>query len=235
MKTKYFFISYLLLTIFAMSSMISVQAADYKMDVEEDEEFYWTLNTLDEDLADDYGMDDIEDWVGEDAELGAKFKYTITELDDDKINGTDVFIVEYKFWGWATDEADFDDKEDTKRTAYLAQDPDVYEKNNQYFQWVMPTPLEDYLDEIDWDDDYEIDGKILTRTVEYKDLEGDLLYQYTFNDRGVLESLKAMTEDNEVIYEYALPTIPGYELPILLGITAIFTIGIIYTIVKRKK
>ncbi|MFX1258712.1 MAG: Loki-CTERM sorting domain-containing protein [Promethearchaeota archaeon] len=44
-----------------------------------------------------------------------------------------------------------------------------------------------------------------------------------------------MNDDDEVLYEYSrVSAIPGYELPILLGITAAFVIGIIYIIRKRK-
>jgi hypothetical protein len=51
---------------------------------------------------------------------------------------------------------------------------------------------------------------------------------------GVMSDMK-YSEGGKVMFEIALvPAIPGYELSILLGVSAISTIGLIYIVMKKK-
>jgi hypothetical protein len=72
--------------------------------------------------------------------------------------------------------------------------------------------------------------------VDLLNAEDDYTIECTISsDYGTVSKVEFLDGDDEVFYskEGLAPFVPGYELPILLGITAVFTIGIIYAIRKR--
>ncbi|MFX1259054.1 MAG: hypothetical protein ACFFAN_14440 [Promethearchaeota archaeon] len=139
--------------------------------------------------------------------------------------------------------------------------------------FILPIPVADYLDEIEWQDedftyqeygspagdnlaalfgsDYDTDdfthewysdGLTVTHEgsiwwVDDGDLEvDDYIEVWTWGESyGTLDTYQLMNDDEDILWELgAVSAIPGYELPILLGVTAAFVIGIIYVIRKRK-
>ncbi|MFX1257331.1 MAG: Loki-CTERM sorting domain-containing protein [Promethearchaeota archaeon] len=113
--------------------------------------------------------------------------------------------------------------------------------------------LEDEYDsEVDEDDftwDWSVDGNVITGeksfawddNPETTSWEGDTEIEYYIvkitvdESTGIFSLLQLINDDEEVLYEWGtVSAIPGYELPILLGITAACTIGLIYIIRKRK-
>lgn len=249
MKTKHILMGFLLLTAFAF--MVPVKAADYEMGVEEDQELIWSLNSLDEDaMADIWGDDWDEDDFWDDAEVGAKMKMEITKIEDgepyygDIFGGEDSFKVTFDFWYF--DDVDGDnfgdeDVEDSTRTMY--EDPDNYgdDMTVSRYSFLFPVNTEEYFDEMDWHKDTDREG--LKFTIEHDEgdsvwggiADEDITIEITYNTNGVLQNAKLFDKDDNIVAEFSLGSIPGYELPILLGITAIFSIGIIYVMKKKMK
>lgn len=63
----------------------------------------------------------------------------------------------------------------------------------------------------------------------------DVLMEYVYDtSTGLMSSMKYTKGDTVLIEVALLSAIPGYELPILLGITAISTLGLIYLVMKRN-
>ena len=52
---------------------------------------------------------------------------------------------------------------------------------------------------------------------------------------GVMSSMKNTEAERGVVFEIALvPSIPGYELPIILGVSTVSTLCLIYLVMKKK-
>ena len=252
MKAKFFVLAFFILNLAIFST--TVQAADYEIGVEEDTEIILEIKSFDEELADSiYGTDDIEDIIGDDAEVGARQKMVITDIDD----GEDVtyvaygvnlgtyksFMVEYDEWDWTMDTADFDgDPDEDKETLPVPEDPkDLPDDWPMPFD-IIPTPVVDYLDAIDWDKDIDVEDNVLTIKVDkdilklaFKDMKEDVIYEFTYDeDTGIRVRTRFLTTDDEVIVEMSAAGIPGYELPILLGFVGFSTLGLIYITMKRR-
>jgi hypothetical protein len=114
----------------------------------------------------------------------------------------------------------------------------------------LPTSVSDYLDEIVWAPKWENVGN----TVVHHAVQGDLgllptlaFFTYSYNctetwtwdsTYGAWIGYKCQA-NGTTIYEFsielAVPAIPGYDLSLLLGITAFSAVGIIYVIMKKKR
>ena len=127
------------------------------------------------------------------------------------------------------------------------QDPedldDAYDPVGGYaFDVTMPfVPIDvvKYLDEIDeWKEDDNEEWKSKDNTVIHDSIFDEETFVENFiydTENGFLVGYKIFDEDGVLVYEYGLSdVIPGYEIPLILGITGIFTIGLIYIMKKRN-
>ncbi|MFX1358341.1 MAG: hypothetical protein ACFFA8_13800 [Promethearchaeota archaeon] len=115
----------------------------------------------------------------------------------------------------------------------------------------LPTPVAQYLGALVYEPRWgSIDNTIVHNAVYPLDyvysFSAATFYQYLENctetwifdeTYGAFIGYKLQDNESNVIYEYAwlAPGIPGYELTILLGITTVSVIGLIYTMMKKKK
>lgn len=246
MKAKYFLVGFLLLFT-AIFSVMNTQAASYDIEVEEDDELIYTLNTLDEDAMEDiWGKDWDDDDFWDDAEVGAKMKIEIKDIEDGEPYwgfGDDSFKIEFDLWYFDKVDGDkFGNEDEDDQLVYVKEDPKDYtDLKPGRFSFIWPVDTEDYFDDVDWQKDVDQDGLTLAIEVEEDDViwgataDEDCEATMVYNQNGVLQSAKLTYEDDQVVVEWSLGGgIPGYELPLLLGITAIFSIGIIYSIMKRQ-
>ena len=104
----------------------------------------------------------------------------------------------------------------------------------------LPVDVVQYLSEVDYKNDVTVDGSTVIWDADKKDIddiwpkaEEDAVLKLKYRSNGIMESYIWETTDGVVILDIGFSSIPGYELPILLGITAVFTLGLIYAIKKR--
>ncbi|KKL92953.1 hypothetical protein LCGC14_1879560, partial [marine sediment metagenome] len=119
----------------------------------------------------------------------------------------------------------------------------------------LPTPVDQYLEEITWAPKWQNLGNIVVHNAE----AGDLIIDFPLFPPVIGFYLENCTEtwtydetygawigyqikDNEtnIIYEFSidLPStaaIPGFEIPILLSVSMGITISLIYIIMKKKQ
>jgi hypothetical protein len=93
--------------------------------------------------------------------------------------------------------------------------------------------------------DVELDGTSITMEFEYQDNQkdpGDLEDElddwevtFTFSEYG-FQSYVSYSDDGEEFYrKESLQTIPGFEVSVLLGVSAVSIIGVIYVVMKKRK
>jgi hypothetical protein len=104
----------------------------------------------------------------------------------------------------------------------------------------MAKDVDDYtkalIKAVDADDaKYDADTNIITFEVEG---EKDYIIEATVSaDYGVISKLEYKADEDEdafFVKESLAPAVPGYELPVLLGITAVSILGMIYVVRRRR-
>ena len=212
------------------------------------------------------------------SDVGDQTKLKVSKIEEDKVDLTglgdefDMIIITYDSWGvigggeqFYEDPNTEGDAKDTETTGddegevdYIPEDPkdasDIGDATGDpitgiNLPYVLPVDdVEDYLDDIKWEGDWDSDGLEITYDGDDPDEDGfedaneldedgdkiDHFYKITYTAEGVLSSLQLLNDDDEVMYELGLKgAIPGYTIPIFLGVAAAATIGLIYTIIKR--
>ncbi len=226
MKAKYALIGFLFLTMFAFATM--AQAATYSLGVTKGQETVWEIKVIDEDKLEDVGIKDISDYSDGD-KVGMQSKSKVTDIEEK----SDYWVITYDSWDWT--DKNFETKaDDEDKTTKIYKDPKDVGGSSAVISGAA-TPVADYLKAIDWDKDFEVSGTTV-KSVGY-DLGGksDLFVSATYDSNtGGLSDLKYLNEDDEICYEYGTTGIPGYELPVLLGIVGISTIGLIYLVMRKR-
>ena len=259
MEKKHLLVLTLILGFFANG--VFVCGATYEYSVQEDSLYKYEIKTFDAALADQVFKDNdgIEDLLGDGAEVGAmkaRMMTNIIEVDDliskkDGVTKVEGWEIDMWIWTaeWTTNEEDFEDPEVSKiskiNSMDLYKNPEDWGTISGWGGLVVlltitfagcPNPAADYLAGLDWSG-VDIEGTSIVTEYEANDFANvDIDYDYSimFNSNGVFKGYKAQTEDGSLIYEVGLQSaIPGYELPIFLGLTALSAIGLIYWTRKR--
>ncbi len=254
MKRKCFLIGVLLLHIIFLSATVQVQAASYSLGPEKGTEIILEVKTFDKKGLKDVFGDGWEEAIPEEAdEAGLRSKILVREVDEDAdidlgiLGKYDAFGIEADIWEWTDEEFEKEPDEDEFEIVWF-QDPedlnDAYDVVGGYaYDITMPfVPIDvvKFLDEIEeWkeDEDHE-EWKTKDNTVIHDSIFDEETFVEVFiydTENGFLVGYKIFDEDGVLVYEYGLSdVIPGYEIPLILGITGIFTIGLIYIMKKRN-
>lgn len=254
MKRKCFLIGVLLLHIIFLSATVQVQAASYSLGLEKGTEIILEVKTFDKKGLKDVFGDGWEEAIPEEAdEVGLRSKILVREVDEDAdidlgiLGKYDAFGIEADIWEWTDEEFEKEPDEDEFEIVWF-QDPedlnDAYDVVGGYaYDITMPfVPIDvvKFLDEIEeWkeDEDHE-EWKTKDNTVIHDSIFDEETFVEVFiydTGTGFLTGYKIFDEDGVLVYEYGLSdVIPGYEIPLILGITGIFTIGLIYIMKKRN-
>jgi hypothetical protein len=254
MRVKYFLLGIIFLHILLFSTIAQVQAAEssYSLGMKKGTEIILEVEIFDEDGLEDV-FEEYEDAIPEGAdEVGMKYKIIVREVDNDAeidlgiLGDYDAFSIEVDIWEWTKGEFAEDPTEEEFEIVWF-QDPedinDAYDKVGGYaYDIIMPfVPIDvvKFLDEIDeWKEDDHEEWKTKDNMVIHDAIFGEENYVEVFTydpNTGYLVEYKIIDEDGAIVYKYGQSEfIPGYELPIILGIIGIFTIGLIYLMKKRS-
>ena len=252
MKTKYFLLGLILSHIILFSTIAQVKAdSSYSLGIKKGTEIILEVQIFDEDGLEDV-FDEYDDAIPEDAdEVGMKYKIIVREVDKDAeidlgiLGDYDAFGIEADIWEWTDEEFDEEPDEEEFEIVWF-QDPedinDAYDVVGGYaYDIIMPfapISVEKFLDKIDeWKEDDHEEWKTKDNMVIHDSIfdEENFIEIFTYDtETGYLIEFKILDEDGAIIYQYGLSEIiPGYELPLILGIIGIFTIGLIYIMKKR--
>ncbi len=232
-KTSILFL--VLMATFLIGNVIGARAALYDLKVAENDQYIYKVTTVDKDGLEAVFGTNWAQMMGEMGVQDAKTKYVITGITDK----TTYWYITFQYWDWTVGE--FDEYPDST-TYYI----NVYKDPTSlsaYPSLILPVPVDAYLTALvgsipSYAQDY-ISSQDNVLTIDYGKVP---YYPYNYKDvmtwdttNGVISSEK-FTYVGKTIWELTLQgfQIPGYELPIFLGITALSTIGLIY-VIRRKK
>ncbi|MGB5911221.1 MAG: hypothetical protein WBH31_08525 [Promethearchaeia archaeon] len=120
-------------------------------------------------------------------------------------------------------------------------------QNGAYHLAQLPTPVAQYLGAIVWAAKWQNVGNTVVHNADAGDWDSFFTFQYLEDCTEIWEydstygawiGYKILDNETNTIYEFsielAISEIPGFELSVFLGITAMTTVGIIYTLMKKK-
>ena len=224
MKSRNFLLGFFVLSIIAISAMLSANAAVYAIGVKADDSFTYQITTVDEaGLEAVFGTNWASD-MGSSSVKGAKAKYLITKVED----LTTYWKLTVSYWDLTT--ADFAEFPDSSGSMWVYKDPD----DASGFGLVCPTPVSSYLAVIAGKYPTFLTADENTLTIDTGYPSGfKMSYTYDSGD-GALSSMKYIYTGKTIWEMSRSGIIPGYELTILLGVSAITTVGLIYIQMKKK-
>ena len=233
-----FLISFLL-----MPTIIMTTASSYEVGFEVDDEIIWVCNKLDESKMENiFGEDWDNSGIFNDLDQGDRSKWRITVINEDTdFLGRDTFEVSYDFWEWTS--SDKWGNEDSQEINIKLQEPDEYLDNHKpsgAWFWIPIDPA-DYLSDIDLDPTVDVDGTSIEIDFEEGEYGGgipeeDITIVGKYNNDGILSSVTYLDNNDESFCVISLAGyIPGYEIPLILGISLTSIIGIISIILKKNK
>lgn len=216
-KEKFLFVILLSLSLSAISTNAFGQTT-YTCKAKEGDEFIFSFTELDAYYAFLRGY-----------RLGDKSKIKIIGVTED----TNDFIIETDIWDPISKNESFRATADYQATDYVYKDSS---RINPDILFYVLSPVSNYLAEYaEANPDYSSSGNVLTRTgfrLEF----GEYIYSTTFDSNGIASKFH-YSNSTTVLYVLirsgSSSSIPGYDLPISIGLTAIAGLSII-CIVKKK-
>jgi len=94
----------------------------------------------------------------------------------------------------------------------------------------MKFDFDDYLDPADW----EIDKDLLVADEDPDELENWKVV-FTYSEYGSQSKVQYMDGDDIFFEKGGVDQIPGYEVAILIGVSALSVLGLIYVVMKKRK
>ncbi len=107
----------------------------------------------------------------------------------------------------------------------------------------VPTPVDEWLGDLDFqDNNWDVDENKFSYQFDKNDwssiLNEDLLQEFEWDNNGEFLSYREYGS-GDLMYKLRLQglfsSIPGYEIPLLLGMAGADAIGIIYIITRKNK
>ena len=246
MKRKEFLICFLLLFILTSGNISNVSAVNYGIGVTQNEGLVWKCKVCDNTEMDNiFGPEWDNSGIFTSLSKGASMKWKINSTE---INST-MISIEYDIWYW-TLSGDWGIKDNSSQITMLVN-PDDYSINYQFLKYtslvpfLLPIPVGEYLGglSIKLNDWYDVDNRVLP-TLNVRVLKDTIYPSYPnkdikiiaiYNDRGILNSYKLYGKENTVILDIALDFLPFYVIPSLIGLIVVFSIGVTFYIIKKKK
>lgn len=170
-----------------------------------DDQFIWEIKNIDEsalisiygtewrdELLEDHGLGENAD------ELNAKQKFSIFEIYEDEEYYGEGWTIFYDIWSWTTDS--FEDDPDDEDDQFIAEDPENVDNPTI---WFCAVPVEVYLLNIDWEDDWEIDGNKIRRDYTSDGYEVNITIEFD-EITGAVENFQVTNVTDDIIYEIQL-------------------------------
>lgn len=277
-KSSYSLIGFVLI-LMMIGPIVTVRGTTYSCTGVVGAEAIWKVKTVHEGaLTDIFGSgwsDVIQDSFGDGSnETGAKMKAKVTFVNSSfkynlGLGDFDICLINSSVWTWTT-EPFSDTPNETNSPTWIFMHPEnlttwcqylglfwfggnVSQRNAFPFLSALPVPVETYLSELVWDNDYTIQGTTVIHNVIAPYLGGAffvfLVINYLVNctetwryssSYGTFLGYKLVHNNETVAYETALVTpsaeeIPGFELLVLAGTSIGTIVCIIYVIMKKRK
>jgi len=244
LKRKVVFLNFTLLFLLICSIISNVDAIEYSMGVQNDQELIWKCNVCNQIEMDNiFGNDWDDSGIFENLSKGKRMKWTIGNIEVDE-----TFIkLNFSIWGW-TSRNTWGVKDNDSQIIFFSN-PNDYPKDLNFSSYSslvpfwFPVPVGEYMGELKLNKWYDVDNRVLpTLNVEVEEnaiLPGfpskDIKIIAIYNDQGILNSYKLYTKGNVVILDIVFDSLPIYVIPTLIGLMCFFVLSIIIFIIKKRK
>lgn len=228
-----------------MSGMVlNVNAINYKVGVDEDDELIWKCKICDEaEMNFIFGSEWDNSGIFLNLSKGTSMRWKINTVE---LNET-VNKIEFSIWFW-TRNNNWGFKDNDSQIIYLNNPNDYTEELNfsvyrSLVPFWFPIPVGEYMGGLKLNAWYDVDNRVLpTLNV---DIPKDAIWpsypnKYIkiiaiYNDQGILSSYKLYIKGNIVIVDIALDFLPFYVLPTLIILFTVLSIGVIVYLIRKYK
>ena len=228
-----------------MTTNISrVNAAKFGTGIGIDDKLVWKCNVCKRSEMDAiFGMEWDDPGIFENISKGKKMKW---EINKSEVNETHIKI-EFSIWKW-TNEVDWGINDSNSTIVYRSNPKDYsgvlnFSNYKSLVPFWFPTPVGEYMGGLNLYKWYDVDNRVLpTLNVEIGKNEilpgnptKNIKIIAIYNDNGALNSYKLYIKDNEVVLDISLDYLPWYVIPTLIILAVIFSLGIIFYIIRKRK
>lgn len=191
-----------LLLLFSLLFSPFVFSIDYSLDVEEQDEFIWRVDTFKEEIYNTY--------FSEEAEFiqGVQEKKSITKIEET----SEYWKVSYNYWNYTLNTDKLTEKADSEENYRIYKDPAVQANKTLVLDdilnmWLIPTPFPNYLSE--YRNNFNVSYIALTTIDDglrakysISRVEFEIQIQYSIN--GIAKGIKYVETDGNVFVEISL-------------------------------
>ena len=241
----------------------NLQISNYSLGFKEGEVKTYKISSFNEDLAQEYlGIPYIYIFLGQRAYPGAyryvlinNIKYVENLMSPNSSQLCNGWIINISSWDWLTkddwelrmgdpddiydDLIIYENPKDLGENFYNIEemsDEEKYEYDYLNFPYAVPTPVNDYLNKIEWAQNWTIEGRKIS--IKYKESQEKYVEKvHHFNKNGFLKRTLVLTDNGKIIFEYCLEpeNQPIIIISVFISIGIGVIIGIIYIFVKKSK
>lgn len=245
LKYRQYLISFLIFSLLFSGIVLNVNAINYKIGVNENDEFIWkckVCNTPEMSVIFGLGWNN-NSGIFQNLNKGTRMKWEINTVE---VNET-ANKIEFSIWFWTQNES-WGVNDVDSQMIYL-KNPKAYtaelniSTDNSFVPFLFPIPVGEYMGNLNLSVWYDVDSRVLpTLNVEiskdgirtgYPSKEIEIIAIY--NDKGILSSYKLYTKGHVVIVDIALDFLPFYVIPTLIILFTVLSLGIIVYIIKKYK
>ena len=244
MKRKVILLNFTLVFLLVSSIISNVDATDFSMGVQNDQELIWKCNVCNQIEMDNiFGNNWDDSGIFENLSKGKRMKWRIGNIEVDE-----AFIkLNFSIWGW-TSRKSWGIKDNDSQIIFFSN-PNDYTKNSNFSSYSslvpfwFPIPVGEYMGALKLNTWYDVDNRVLpTLNVEIGTNEispgnptKNIKIIAIYNDKGVLNSYKLYIKDNVVILDIILDYLPWYVIPTLIILSVTFSLGIIFYLIRKRK
>jgi hypothetical protein len=219
---------------FQIVNAVSIQSGIKKGDI-----FIWKCNLCNvEQMNTIFGNTWDNSGVLNGININSKMKW---EIDSINYNESTMNIGFFK-WNWSSNFTNIGNYSSLKIDLIPAKNFN-FTTRLPFIDFIIPIPIRDYLESISFNEWYEIDTRVINMIyleLERNSVESNYPDKFIriiaeYRDNGIIDSYKITLEDNIVIFDLSLDSIPIYSFPITLFLILGTIIAILLYIIKIRK
>ncbi|MEJ2248583.1 MAG: hypothetical protein P8Y97_02850 [Candidatus Lokiarchaeota archaeon] len=231
----------ILFFLLGISTLQSVKASSFHSGVNKGDILIWKCgvcngNKMKHIFGDNWSSSDIFKGI----DTNFKMKWQISTISYNK----SYLIINYLKWKWSNNFGNSENASILSLNLNISQKIDYNFSNRlPFINFLLPVPLRAYLEDIHFTKWYEIDTRVINMI--YVDLQKDTIDQsypnesihivVEYKENGILDSYKIYLQNNQVIFDVSLDSIPIYTIPVTIGLVLGSLVGICYYIIKIRK
>lgn len=240
LKNKAQFVNFIIGVLLFSNTIVIVNALDYRIGVQEDQELIWKCNVCNQfEMNDIFGNEWDDSGVFKNLSIGKRMKWKINSIE---INQS-LSRINISIWDWTSEKIWGTKDNDSEITYFFDSTESNFTMYRSMVPFWFPVPVGEYLGNLKLNEWYDVDNRVLpTLNVEIeKDAissgfpQKDIKIIAIYNEQGILNSYKLYSTGNVVVMDLSLDFLPFYVIPTLIGLIIGLSLSLGLFIYKKRR